>query len=224
LRAPGLRLSPPVFCYVTDRHSLATAPSSQTAALLEKIRAAIDAGVDWIQIREKDLPPDELLSLAQRAVGAGGNRSTRIIVNHRLDVALAAHAAGVHLGRESQPVAEAVAWCRQGNAPPDFLVGVSCHSVEEVREAGGAGASYVIFGPIFDTPSKRAYGPPAGIAKLNAVCAAVSIPVLAIGGVDLQNAGECLQARAAGIAAIRMFQDAENIEDLRITIRALREL
>jgi thiamine-phosphate pyrophosphorylase len=96
--------------------------------------------------------------------------------------------------------------------------------LEEVREAAGAGASYIIFGPVFDTPSKRAYGPSAGVAQLAAVCAAVNLPVLAIGGVDLLNASECLQAGAAGIAAIRMFQDAQNVEELKTTIHSLREL
>jgi thiamine-phosphate pyrophosphorylase len=214
----------PILCYVTDRSSLPAGALDRSESLLQRIHDAIDAGIDWIQIREKDLPAGELLSLAQRAVHASRARNTRIIVNDRLEVALATQAAGVHLGRASLPVSDVLSRCREANAPRDFLVGVSCHSVEEVREAADAGASYAVFGPVFDTPSKRAFGQPAGIAKLAAVCAAATIPVLAIGGVDLQNAEECLRVGAAGIAAIRMFQDASNTEELKTTIRSLREL
>jgi thiamine-phosphate pyrophosphorylase len=168
--------------------------------------------VDWIQIREKDLPARELLALAREAVGisqsAGGK--TRVLVNDRLDVALAAGAAGVHLGRESVPAKDVVKWCREGNAPAAFLIGVSCHSVEETREAEKAGADYVFFGPVYDTPSKRAFGQPQGVERLAEASAAVRIPVIAIGGIDAQNAGECLRAGAAGIAAIRMFQEAKD--------------
>jgi thiamine-phosphate pyrophosphorylase len=213
-----------ILCYVTDRSSLASVAANRSTALLQKLRSAIDAGVDWIQIREKDLPSDELLVLAQQAVSAARDLKTRIIVNHSLDLALTAQAAGVHLGRASLPIREVIRRCREQRAPQGFLVGVSCHALEEVREAADAGASYVIFGPVFDTPSKRAYGPPAGAAQLAAVCASVNIPVLAIGGVELQNVGECLQAGAAGIAAIRMFQDARTSEELKTTIRSLREL
>jgi thiamine-phosphate pyrophosphorylase len=222
--SPGPKPTSPILCYVTDRRSIASAAADQTAVLLTKIHTAIEAGVDWIQIREKDLPPDQLLVLAQQAVSAASGQKTRIIVNHDLDVALAAQAAGVHLSRASQPIREVISRCRKNHTPQEFLAGVSCHNLEDVREAADAGASYVIFGPVFDTPSKRAYGPPAGIAQLAAACAAANIPVLAIGGVDLQNAGECLQAGAAGIAAIRMFQDAQNVEELKTTIHSLREL
>ncbi|HEY0703588.1 MAG TPA: thiamine phosphate synthase [Candidatus Acidoferrales bacterium] len=190
---------------------------------MEKIRAAIDARIDWIQIREKDLPDGELLSLTQQAVQAAHALRIRIIVNDRLEVAIAAKAAGVHLGRASRPVREVVSWCRNGNAPRTFLVGVSCHSLEEAREAEAAGAHYAIFGPVFDTPSKRAFGRPAGVVHLAEACAAVKIPVLAIGGVTLQNAQECLRVGAAGIAAIRMFQDARDAEELKNTLQSLRQ-
>ncbi len=115
----------------------------------------------------------------------------------------------MHLGRESVPAKEVVTWCRAGNAPAGFLIGVSCHSLEETREAEKAGADYVFFGPIFDTPSKRAFGQPQGVARLAEASAAVRIPVIAIGGINEQNAAECLRAGAAGIAAIRMFQEAK---------------
>lgn len=222
--AAQFRSGSPILCYVTDRNSLPSQGSDPTSALLEKIYTAIEVGVDWIQIREKDLPPDRLLALAQQAVSAARERKTRIIVNDRLDVALTAQAAGVHLGRASLPLREAIRRGHEDHAPQEFWVGVSCHLLEEVREAADAGASYIIFGPVFDTPSKRAYGPPAGVAQLAAVCAAVNLPVLAIGGVDLLNARECLQAGAAGIAAIRMFQDPNSPEELETTIRSLRKL
>ena len=174
--------------------------------LLERIHIAAAAGVDWVQIREKDLAARELLELARESVAAN---SSRIIINDRLDVALAAGAAGVHLGHASAPARGVVAWCRRGNAPPEFLVGVSCHSLEGAKQAERDGASYTYFGPIYETPSKIPFGKPHGVAELASVCSAVRIPVIAIGGVNESNAAECLRAGAAGIAAIRMIQGAE---------------
>jgi thiamine-phosphate pyrophosphorylase len=201
---------PPVVCYVTDRKDLG--PEAALRSVAEKIRFAAAAGADWVQIREKDLSARELLQLAQSAVQSGG---ARIVVNDRLDVALAAGAAGVHLGRASVPGADVVRWCRGGNAPRGFLIGVSCHSLEEVREAETAGADYAFFGPVFDTPSKRPFGAPQGIARLGEVCRAVGISVLAIGGVDEENTVSCIRAGAAGVAAIRMFQESRNEKDLQ---------
>ena len=97
-----------------------------------------------------------------------------------------------------RPRGEVVRWLRSGNAPADFLVGVSCHSLEEVREAENAGASYAFFGPVFDTPAKRAFGAPQGMARLEEVCRSVKIPVIAIGGVNEENAEECFRAGAVG--------------------------
>jgi thiamine-phosphate pyrophosphorylase len=156
-----------------------------------------------VQIREKDLAARELLEIVREAVAAG---FARIIVNDRLDVALATGAAGVHLGHASVAAREVIAWCRRGNAPPDFLVGVSCHSLEGAKEAESDGASYTYFGPIYETPSKIPFGKPHGVVELAAVSSAVRIPVIAIGGVRESNAAECLGAGAAGIAAIRMIQ------------------
>jgi thiamine-phosphate pyrophosphorylase len=105
-----------------------------------------------------------------------------------------------------------IRWCRAGNAPAGFRIGVSCHRAEETRQAASADADYVLFGPIYQTPSKKSYGSPQGIARLREVSAAVGIPVIAIGGVNEANARECIRAGAAGIAAIRMFQQAQNPE------------
>ena len=211
-------LKTPIVCYVTDRKSLGVGDGGE--AVLGKIRAATSAGVDWVQIREKDLSGRELLGLARDAVARRG--STRVIVNDRLDVALAAGAAGVHLGRESLSVRDVMRWCRGGNAPADFLIGVSCHSLEDAREAESAGASYIFFGPVFDTPSKRGMGEPQGVARLQEICRSVRIPVLAIGGVSEENAEECIRAGAAGIAAIRMFQGARDGAALKNAIERLR--
>ena len=198
----------PLICYVTDRKALAL--PDPIAAVGSAIQAAVAAGVDWVQIREKDLPARELVTLAKDAIQAVAEAGARVIVNDRLDVALAAQAAGVHLTRESLAAADVVRWCRGGNAPAEFLIGVSCHSIAEVQEAEAAGASYAFFGPVFDTPSKRPFGSPQGIAKLTQACQAVRIPVIAIGGVDAGNAVESLLAGAAGIAAIRLFQGGDS--------------
>ena len=210
------RASQPVVCYVTDRKAL---PGDKTVSeLVDKIREAAAAGVDWVQIREKDLPGRKLFELVREAVTLA---SVRVIVNDRLDVALAARAAGVHLGHASVPAREVVAWCRAGNAPADFLVGVSCHSLEGAREAETAGASYTYFGPIYETPSKIPFGKPHGVDELAEVARAVRIPVIAIGGVNESNAAECIRAGAAGIAAIRLVQDAPDAPALKKVIDAI---
>ncbi len=212
---------------MTDRRALDRAQSSTAASakssfqnLREAVRNAAAAGVAWIQIREKDLEARELAELVRLAVEDTKTAGARILVNDRLDVALAANAGGVHLGEKSLPL-EAVAGWRRASGRTDFLIGVSCHSLDAARAAERGGADYVFFGPVFATPSKAAFGPPQGIERLREVCAAVKIPVLAIGGITLENARACLDAGAAGIAAIRLFQQERIAGELAARLDAL---
>jgi thiamine-phosphate pyrophosphorylase len=203
----------PILCYVTDRRTLAEATAT---SLTRKIDEVLAAGVDWVQIRERDLSARELATLALRAFDSVAARSgarnppARIIVNDRLDVALAHGAQGVHLGENSVPVEEAARWVASYTQCRDFLLGVSCHALEAAKAAAAAGADYLFFGPIFATPAKAAFGPPQGVGRLAEVCREVSIPVLAIGGITAENARQCWLAGAAGIAAIRLFQDSRD--------------
>jgi thiamine-phosphate pyrophosphorylase len=230
----------PILCYVSDRRSLPVPtqqdPTQQDliAPLLEKIALVAAAGVDWIQLREKDLSGRQTAALtreALRSVSKPANCAqsltrvlVRILVNDRLDVALAEQAGGVHLGENSLPVEEANRLVRASHATPtrprDFLVGVSAHSLEAAKSAASAGADYVFFGPVFATPSKSAYGAPQGLERLAEVCASVAIPVLAIGGLTLENAHACLSAGASGLAAIRLFQDSSDPAGI---VRVLRQ-
>lgn len=195
--------------------------------LLDSIGNAASAGVDWIQLREKDYSGREWTRLVreslQRVERSGA--ATRILVNDRLDVALACGAGGVHLSENGIPVAEA---CRlrdeyfaERNLKHDFLVGLSCHSLGAALGAARAGADYIYFSPIFFTPSKANYGPPQGVERLARVCAAVDITVIAIGGITEKNALECFTAGAFGVAAIRLFQ--EPVAPLKDAVRALRQ-
>lgn len=196
---------------MTDRRALQAAHippdllGDTAVPLHDSIRRAVTAGAQWIQIREKDLDARSLVKLARFAVGETRATGARVLVNDRLDIALAANAAGVHLGEKSLPLETVIEW-RRSTGRSDFLIGVSCHSRESARAAGRCGADYIFFGPVFATPSKAAFGAPQGIERLREVCASVEIPVLAIGGVNLENANACLEAGAAGIAAIRLFQ------------------
>jgi thiamine-phosphate pyrophosphorylase len=178
------------------------------------------AGAGWIQIREKELDGRSIAELVRFAVAETRAANTRVLVNDRLDVALAANAAGVHLGEKSLPVETVVEW-RRFVGRMDFLIGVSCHSLESARAAGRGGADYIFFGPVFATPSKAAFGAPQGIERLREVCASVEIPVLAIGGVNLENARTCMTAGAAGVAAIRLFQDAKSEAELSAMLKAV---
>jgi len=206
-------------CYVTDRKALAASGGEQARMLLEKIESAARAGVDWIQIREKDLSGRELIALVTEAVWRVPV-SCRILVNDRLDVALAAGAGGVHLGEQSILVEEVKRFLREKSVSAEFLVGVSTHSIEAAVATEAGGADYLIFGPVFETPSKAAFGAPQRLEKLRGVCDRVRIPVVAIGGITKTNFGECITAGAEGIAAIRLFQDEPNLSALLQTLRS----
>lgn len=220
----------PILCYVTDRRSFLAAPQKDLLdALLEKIELLAAAGVDWIQLREKDLSGKQSTSLTREALlrvskpAGHAQGATCILVNDRLDVALAEQAGGVHLGEDSLPIQEAKRLLEASPArkslPPDFLAGVSCHSLEAAESAATAGADYIFFGPVFATPSKAAYGAPQGLDRLAELCTSIAIPVLAIGGITLENAPACFSAGASGIAAIRLFQDSADPASL---VRAIR--
>ncbi len=176
-------------CYITDRHTL---PSG--VSILDVIATS---AAEWVQIREKDLPARDLFDLVRAAVAL----HRTIIVNSRMDVALAAGAAGVHLPAGSPPPDR---W--RTLAPPGFLIGVSCHDVEEVRAAAGHGADYVVFGPVFTPQSKSTALAPRGLHLLEQAALRVPIPVLALGGITSQNIDACIRSGAAGIAAISLFQ------------------
>ncbi|HLW97527.1 MAG TPA: thiamine phosphate synthase [Candidatus Acidoferrales bacterium] len=214
------RISPPLLCYVTDRRSL-----GNHSDLIGRIGQAASAGIQWIQIREKDLPTRELLALVQQAVALAEQKSvrdspTRIIVNDRLDVALAARAAGVHMSELSAPVAAVNEWRRKRVSTNAFMVGASCHSVEGAKAAARDGADYLFFGPVFATPSKAMFGAPQGLKQLKDASHSVEVPVLAIGGITAENAHECVAAGAAGIAAIRLFQEAKDLPALVAGLQA----
>jgi len=213
---------------VTDRRSLAAndSPGAQETLLL-KIGAAADAGVDWIQIREKDLSCKDCASLTREALQRVAKSSarkavpTRILVNDRLDIALSQRAGGVHLRENSLPLTEVKRLLENRGERNDFLIGVSCHSLQAARAAASGGADYLFFGPVFATPSKAAFGVPQGLERLAEICRAVSVPVLVIGGITLENVPDCLAAGASGIAAIRLFQDAPDLFSL---VQSLQEL
>ena len=219
--------------YITDRSQFPGDERTRRRVLLATVAEAARARVDYIQLREKDLSARELEMLARDALTAVRNSTplrtenrelrTRLLINSRTDVALAAGADGVHLRAEDvapHDVRHVLEVSTHRPLTTDrFLVAASCHTVTDVFRAESEKADFAVFAPVF---GKRggAGTPPAGLAALQEACCRAKIRVLALGGVTIDNAASCLEAGAAGVAGIRLFQE-NKIEDV---VRALRAL
>ena len=201
--------------YITARHELSAGLHSEEELLKERVRAACRAGVDYIQIREKDLPGRALAALVEELVALPEKGHTRLLVNERLDVARSCGADGVHLPADSLPISAVRNW-----VGASWIVGSSCHNAQEVEQALAGGADYVLVGPVFPTPSKPG-APTLGLAGLAAICGRASAPVFALGGVDLSNAPRCIAAGARGVAGIRLFQQAADLQAVCDRLRSL---
>jgi thiamine-phosphate pyrophosphorylase len=177
---------------ITDRNQVASGFS-----LVSSVEAALKGGVKAVQLREKDLSAAELLPLARMMRDLTRRYTARLLVNDRIDLALAIQADGVHLGEHSLPVNIV----RQLTGP-EMLIGVSAHSIADIQRAEVQGADFVTFGPVFATPSKAIFGPPLGIQALAKACSHSSIPVFALGGITPSRKTEVLRTGAAGIAVI----------------------
>jgi len=200
---------------VTDRHRLVDAAHARSiveigACLVRQTQYAIEAGVDCVQVRERDLDGADLAYLVAELVACTRGTSTRVLVNDRLDVALAAGADGVHLRADSMPVAVA-----RRLAPPRFIVGRSVHSVSEA--AAAADADYLVAGTVWASASKAGSHLLLGIDGFASVARAAQAPVLAIGGVTVARASEVAAAGGAGIAAIGLFvpRRAQSLQGVR---------
>lgn len=174
-------------CYITDRN-------------LRGLATAIRENVEWIQIRDKQLPSRDLLALTRHVMKRAPE--AKVIVNTRMDVAIAAGAAGLHL-----PVNSIAPGRWRAIAPAGFLIGASCHTLDEICSGEAEGADYVLFAPVFAPLSKSSDLSPHGLTGLEQAARSVKIPVLALGGITRENAPECLAAGAAGIAAISLFEN-----------------
>jgi thiamine-phosphate pyrophosphorylase len=214
--------------YITDRSQFPGNEAARRQLLLQRISEAARAGVDYIQLREKDMPARELEELAQQAIRilederlrtANRDMRTALLINSRTDVALAVGAQGVHLRSDDISPADVRRMRSAGShAPVRLTISQSCHHPNDVQQAAREGANLALFAPVFekkDDPSAK----PAGLEALRRACQ-YNLPVLALGGISLANAAACLEAGAAGIAAIRLFQE----NDIAELARRLRDL
>jgi thiamine-phosphate pyrophosphorylase len=204
----------PVVCAITDRRRL---QSASVEAVVRHVAHAVHAGVDLVQIRERDLEARTLCGLVAACVETARGSVTRVVVNDRADVAMAAGAHGVHLRGDSVVPARL-----RRIAPRGFLIGRSVHSLADVEPPAVEGADYLVFGPVFETGSKPGVAP-AGAAALAAVVSATPLPVLAVGGLTVATAAEVARTGAAGLAAIGLFMDAADEKAVQHTVTQLRK-
>ncbi|HXH69628.1 MAG TPA: thiamine phosphate synthase [Pyrinomonadaceae bacterium] len=197
----------PLIYLITDGEMTAQNFSRRKSQTLELIKVAVQSNISLIQIREREISARLVFEFASEAAKITRNTKTKLLVNDRADIALAANADGVHLTSRSLSAATI-----RRAFPENFIIGVSVHTVEEAENAKKQAADFVIFSPIFSTPDK---GEPQGIENLREVCEKLKpFPVIALGGIDADNFSEVLDAGASGFAAIRFLNDAENIRKL----------
>ena len=183
---------------VTDRSAL------PATSIQDVVESCLAAGLKAVQLREKDLAVRDLLGLAHALRDSTRRHGARLLINDRADVALAVGADGVQRAGTSLPVS-----ALRAISPPGFLIGASVHAVDEARTAESDGADFLLFGPVYDTPSKHRYGAPQGIAALERATSAVGKPVFGVGGVTPARVAEVVRAGAAGVAVIGAILGAE---------------
>jgi thiamine-phosphate pyrophosphorylase len=176
---------------------------------IEAIANAALAGCRLIQVREKDMSDQALTEFTRRIISVARPHGAKVLVNERIEAALAADADGLHLPAASIKPREIL----EIKGMKDCLIGASTHSLAEARKAQSCGADFIVCGPLFETASKRVYGPPLGIERFHEICREVSLPVLAIGGITIANYREPLLNGAAGIAAIGLFTEQANLKE-----------
>jgi thiamine-phosphate pyrophosphorylase len=205
-----LDLTKPITYLITDGRTTreTTSSSAEFTRLFALVGACVLARVSLVQLREKQMRPRVLYELTRRAAELTRGSETRLIVNDRADIALAAGADGVHLtARSLDPLVV------RNISPRGFLVGASTHSLEEARAASAGDADFAVFGPVFDTPSKHAYGEPLGLEALREAAHAVApFPLLALGGITRARIPQVVAAGARGVAAIRLFGDESELD------------
>jgi thiamine-phosphate diphosphorylase len=179
-------------------------------SLIGCIRRALDWGVDFIQLREKDLQDCELFELACQVVSLARGTKCRILVNGRADIASAAGAHGVHLPSEGLKISDIRPWL-----PADFCIGVSVHTQREIRSACACNADYLLLGHVFPARSKIGFGPALGLDFLRKACSISSVPVLGLGGMRPESIGPVLDSEAAGVAGISLFQNKAEFNRLK---------
>lgn len=194
---------------VTDRTRTAGRP------LLQVVEAALQGGVDAVQLREKDISTAELCDLASRLRELTRRYGARLLVNDRIDVALAVGADGVHLPVDSFAPGDA-----RRLLGPQALIGVSTHSLEQAEAAAAGGVDFVVFGPVFETPSKREFGPPVGLPALARVSANTAAPVFAIGGITAERVESVRGSGARGVAVISAILEADDPRAAASAVRA----
>jgi len=213
-----LDLTKPITYLITDGRTTreTNSSSAEFTRLFALVGACVLARVALVQLREKQMRPRMLYELTRRAADLTRGSQTRLLVNDRTDIALAAGADGVHLTTRSlDPLVV------RNMSPRDFLIGVSTHSLEEARAASTGDADFAVFGPIFDTPSKHAYGAPLGLERLREAARALApFPLLALGGITRAHIPQVIEAGARGVAAIRLFADESELDAV---VNELRE-
>ena len=214
-----LNLSKPILYLITRgaTDDTTTTESVEFQRVLLQVSAAVAAGIPLIQIREKHLTSRVLFELTMRVVSIAHGTATRVLVNDRADIAAGSGAHGVHLTTQSLEAAVIRKTFGDG-----FLIGTSTHSIGEARTASDGGADFIVFGPIFATSSKRNYGPPVGVQALTDVARELTpFPVLALGGVSVSNAENCLRAGASGIAGMSLFSELERLQVIAEAIKRI---